>query len=288
MKLSTSLPENLPWSEQHAFLLLDGATLSDLPQRLKTLSPGASILALYDSTPFNALRDISPLLVAMEQPDADFFQFFVQRAQEEWGVLLFSPKPAHEVAQHLRKLLTVELPDGLQVFLRLADAAVAKALFSSNDQRLFGPLSCVVTADSVGATWHRHQPRQPECPDLPIPYRLSAEQSLALDLVDRRRVLLELDAHLLKHFPERHGSETVAERWSMLEQLETEASALGLDNPSGLFYYANVMARLDGSPLGQHPEINRLLHNPSLQPIGERIVLAADLARQWANERGRP
>ncbi|VVN81829.1 DUF4123 domain-containing protein [Pseudomonas fluorescens] len=73
MKLSTSLPENLPWSEQHAFLLLDGATLSDLPQRLKTLSPGASILALYDSTPFNALRDISPMLVAMEQPDADFF-----------------------------------------------------------------------------------------------------------------------------------------------------------------------------------------------------------------------
>lgn len=38
----------------------------------------------------------------------------------------------------------------------------------------------------------------------------------------------------------------------------------------------------------EHPEINRLLHNPSLQPIGERIVLAADLARQWANERGRP
>jgi hypothetical protein len=288
MKLSTSLPENLPWSEQHAFLLLDGSILSDLPQRMKTLSPGASILALYDSTPFNALRDISPLLVAIEQPDADIFQFFVQHAPEEWGVLLFSPKPAHEVAQHLRKLLTVELPDGLQVFLRLADAAVAKALFSSNDQRLFGPLSCVVTADSVGATWHRHQPRQPECPDLPTPYRLSTEQSSALDQVDRRRTLLELDAHLLKHFPERHGSETVAERWPMLEQLETEATALGLSSQSELFYYANVMALLDGSSLDQHPHINRLLHTPSLQSPGERVALAADLARQWANERGRP
>ena len=288
MNLSTSLPNDLPWSEQQAFLLLDGATLSDLPERLKKLCPGASTVALYDCAPFTALRDISPMLVAIQQPDEPIVQFYLQQAHEEWGVLLFSTAPAHEVAQHLRKLLTVELPEGLPVVLRLADAAVARILFGSGDQRLFGPLSCVVTADIVGANWHRHQPRSSERPDLPTPYRLSPEQSSALDHADRHRVLLELDANLLRHFPERLRGESVSERWPMLEQLETEASALGLDNPSGLFYYANVMARLDGSPLGQHPEINRLLHNPSLQPIGERIVLAADLARQWANERGRP
>jgi hypothetical protein len=288
MSLSTSLPEDLPWSEQQAFLLLDGATLSDLPERLKQLSPGASTVALYDSAPFTALQDISPLLVAIDQPDEPIFQFYLQQAHEEWGVLLFSPEPAHGVAQHLRKLLTVEMPEGLPVILRLADAAVARALFGNGDQRLFGPLSCVVTADSVGANWHRHQPRSSERPDLPTPYRLSPEQNAALDHADRRRVLLELDAHLLAYFPERHGGETVAQRWPMLGQLEAEASTLGLSSQSELFYYANVMARLDGSPLGQHPEINRLLHSPSLQPIGERIVLAADLARQWANERGRP
>jgi hypothetical protein len=288
MSLSTSLPEDLPWSEQQAFLLLDGATLSDLPERLKQLSPGASTVALYDSAPFTALQDISPLLVAIDQPDEPIFQFYLQQAHEEWGVLLFSPEPAHGVAQHLRKLLTVEMPEGLPVILRLADAAVARALFGNGDQRLFGPLSCVVTADSVGANWHRHQPRSSERPDLPTPYRLSPEQNAALDHADRRRVLLELDAHLLAHFPERYGGETVAQRWPMLGQVEAEASTLGLSSQSELFYYANVMARLDGSPLGQHPEINRLLHSPSLQPIGERIVLAADLARQWANERGRP
>jgi hypothetical protein len=288
MNLSTSLPEDLPWSEQQAFLLLDGATLSDLPERLKQLSPGASTVALYDSAPFTALRDISPQLVAIEHPDEPIFQFYLQQAHEEWGVLLFSARPAHDVAQHLRKLLTVELPESLPVVLRLADAAVAQALFGSGDQRLFGPLSCVVTADSVGANWHRHQPRSSERPDLPTPYRLSPEQNAALDHADRRRVLLELDAHLLAYFPERYGGETVAQRWPMLEQLEAEASTLGLSSQSELFYYANVMARLDGFPLSQHPEINRLLHSPSLQPIGERIALAADLARQWVDERGRP
>ena len=66
MSALTSFPEGLPWGEQQAFLLLDGATISDLPQRLKQLDPTASTLALYDQPPFSTLRDVSPLLVAIE------------------------------------------------------------------------------------------------------------------------------------------------------------------------------------------------------------------------------
>ncbi|MFD2884201.1 DUF4123 domain-containing protein [Pseudomonas lini] len=201
---------------------------------------------------------------------------------------MFSRDSAHAVAEHLRKLLTVELPEGMPVLLRLADAAVAQALFGSGNQRLFGPIVCVVMADSVSADWQRHQPRLPECPELTTPYRLSPELNAALDRVDRRRMLLELDAHLLKYFPDRHGGETVAQRWPMLEQLEAEAGALGLSSQSELFHYANVIASLDGSPLDQHPHINRLLHTPSLQSPGERVALAADLAHQWASQRGHP
>ncbi|KAF2394575.1 MULTISPECIES: DUF4123 domain-containing protein [Pseudomonas] len=288
MTLSIALPADLPWNEQQAFVLLDGATLSNLPERLKQLSPGANAVALYDCPSFTALRDISPLLVAAQQPDEPLVQFYLEHAHEEWGVLLFSRDSAHAVAQHLRKLLTVELPEGLPVFLRLADAAVARILFSSGDQRLFGPLSCVVTADGVEGDWQRHQSRLAECPDLPTPYRLSTEQNSALEQVDRRRVLLELDAHLLRFFPESQRGATVGERWSMLEQLEAEAHTLGLSSQSELFYYANLMAWMDGSSPDQHPHIHRLLHTPSLQPIGERIALAADMAHQWANERGRP
>ncbi|MHC8367330.1 DUF4123 domain-containing protein [Pseudomonas sp. ZT5P21] len=288
MSLSTSLPEDLPWSEQQAFVLLDGATLSNLPERLKQLSPGASSLALYDCAPFTALQDISPLLVAIQRPDEAVFQFYLHQAHEECGVLLFSPAHAHDVAQHLRQLLTVELPDGQPVVLRLADAAVMNALFGSGDQRLFGPLSCVVIADCLSANWQRHSPRLPECPELPTPYRLSPELSAALDSVDRRRALLELDAHLLKYFPEHHGGETVAQRWPMLVQRETEASALGLSSQSELFYYANLMAWLGGTALEQHPAIAQLLHSPSLQPPGERVALAADLAHRSAIQRGRP
>ncbi|RLU07942.1 hypothetical protein CS078_06140 [Pseudomonas prosekii] len=288
MTLLTSLPADLPWGKHQALLLLDGATVSDLPQRLKQMSPGATTVALYDCPSFTDLRDISPVLAAVQSIDEPLLQFYLQHAHEEWAVLLFSADSVHAVAQHLRKLLTVELPEGLPVFLRLADAAVARALFSSGDQRLFGPLAGVVTSDGVAADWQHHQPRLAECPDLPTPYRLSAEQNSALDQADQRRVLIELDAHLLKHFPEFHRGATVAQRWPVLEQLGAEASSLGLNSQSELFYYANVMAWLNGSPLEQHPHLNRLLHTPSLQPIGERIALAADMAHDWANQRGRP
>ncbi|MET1068282.1 MAG: DUF4123 domain-containing protein [Pseudomonas prosekii] len=288
MTLSTSLPADLPWGKHQALLLLDGATVSDLPQRLKQLSPGATTVALYDCPSFTDLRDISPVLAAVQSIDEPLLQFYLQHAHEEWAVLLFSADSVHTVAQHLRKLLTVELPEGLPVFLRLADAAVARALFGSGDQRLFGPLAGVVTSDGVAADWQYHQPRLAECPDLPTPYRLSAEQNSALDQADQRRVLIELDAHLLKHFPEFHRGATVAQRWPVLEQLGAESSSLGLNSQSELFYYANVVAWLNGSPLEQHPHLNRLLHTPSLQPIGERIALAADMAHDWANQRGRP
>ncbi|WP_439878948.1 DUF4123 domain-containing protein [Pseudomonas prosekii] len=288
MTLLTSLPADLPWGKYQALLLLDGATVSDLPQRLKQLSPGATTVALYDCPSFTDLRDISPVLATVQSVDEPLLQFYLRHAHEEWAVLLFSADSVHAVAQHLRRLLTVELPEGLPVFLRLADAAVARALFSSGDQRLFGPLSGVVTSDGVAADWQHHQPRLAECPDLPTPYRLSVEQNSALDQADQRRVLIELDAHLLKHFPDFHRGATVAQRWPVLEQLGAEASSLGLSSQSELFYYANVMAWLNGSPLEQHPHLNRLLHTPSLQPIGERIALAADMAHDWANQRGRP
>ena len=192
------------------------------------------------------------------------------------------------VAQHFRKLLTVALPEGQQVVLRLADAAVVHALFASADQRLFGPLPCVVVADCVGATWHRHQPRQTPPPELLTPYRLSHDLNAALDDVDQRRALLDLDAHLLKHFPERHVGSVITQRWPRLQQLHAQASGLGLSSQSELFYYANLMAWLGTSTLEEHPDIARLLHSPSLQPLSERLALAADLARSKANTGGQP
>lgn len=288
MSLLNAFPDGLPWSEQQALVLLDGATISDLPARVKRLDPAASAVALYDQPPFAALRDISPLLVAIQHPDASLAQFYLQHAAQECGVLMFSAAPMHNVAEHLRKLLAVELRAGQSALLRLADAAVVHALCAIGDQRLFGPLTCVVTADCVNDVWHIHRPRQAECPVLPVPYCLSPEQNAALDQVDRRRALLDLDAHLLKHFRGFHGGETLGLRWPLLERIESQARLLGLSNQSALFSYANLMAWLGSSAIEQHPQIHHLLHAPSVQAPDERVALAAELAQRWFSQRERP
>lgn len=288
MSLSTGLPDDLPWTRHQAFLLLDGATISDLPTRLKQINPSVSTLALYDQPPFAALRDLSPLLVAIERADEPLVRFFLQHAAQEWGVLLFSCAPMHSVGEHLRKLLSVELPAGQSALLRLADAAVLHALYANGDQRLFGPLTCVATADCVNDAWHVHRPRQAECPELPVPYCLNPEQNAALDQVDRRRALLDLDAHLLKHFSRFHVGETLTQRWPTLQQMEAQASALGLSSRSELFNFANLLALLDSRDIAQHPQIHHLFHTPSLQSPGERLTLAVDVAQRWASQRERP
>lgn len=282
------LPEHLPWNDHAAYVLFDGTTLEHLPQQLRSLDPAVTATALFDVPPFAALRDISPLLVPIEQPAGPIFQFFMRQAHEESMLLLFSPQPLHDLARHLRKLLTVELPEGQTILLRLADAAVARALFDSGDQRLFGPLSWVVTADGLSADWCCQRPRGADCPDLPTPYRLSLEQNQALDRVDRRRALLDLDSHLRTHFPDFLGHSTLTERWPRLEQLAEHANALGLASQSEWLYFANIMAWLDGAPLDQHPDIARLLKTPSLQSPGERVALAAERAHRWATQRGQP
>ncbi|MCF4996891.1 DUF4123 domain-containing protein [Pseudomonas syringae] len=282
-----SFPDDLPWGQQQALLLLDGATVTDLPAQLKQLNPAAITIALFNRPPFVALEDISPLLVPVDRVDEPLVQFFLAHAHEEWGALLFSTEAPHDVAEHLRKLLTVETPDGHTVLLRLADAAVMRALFDTEDPQLTGPLTCAVTADSRHGSWQIQRPIEFDTPTLQTPYRLSAGLDAALTDVDQRRVLLDLDAHLLAHFPDQHVGDSVASRWPALEQCQAQAQSIGLSTPSELLYYANVMAWLDGDS-EQHPQIHQLLHTPSLQSPGERVALAAALAYDWAIQRGRP
>ncbi|PKH81623.1 hypothetical protein CXF97_13685 [Pseudomonas sp. Choline-02u-1] len=285
MKLLTDWPEGLPWDEQQAFVLLDGATITDLPAQVQRLDPAANAFALYDQPPFSALRDVSPLLVTLTDAEDPVGRFHLQHARQEWGVLLFSAAPVHEIVAHLRQLLMVELPVGSPVLLRLADAAVAQALFARGDASLFGPLGCVVTADGARGVWHCQRPRQGQGGALVAPYRLSAEQDAALDRVDRRRVLLDIDTHLLKHFPDFHVGDTAVERWQLLECIHAHASELALSNPSEILLYANVVAWLDDAACNRHPQIHQLMHTPSLQSPGERVAIAAAMAFRWASER---
>lgn len=281
-KLS-ELPQDLPWGQRQAALLFDGAAVPDLPKALAACAPHVLKVPLYKGTRFNAISDVSPLLVGVEQPDDPAFQFYLEHAAQEWGSLLFSTESVHQLAQHLRGLLTVFVPEGPELMLRVADPAVTQALFGAQgrDERLFGPIDTLVVPDRVIGRWHCHQQVEPAPDKLPKRYELSAEQGTALDAADLRRATLKLDTHLLEYFPE-YGLRPLPERWPALDQHVRDAYAQGFNSQSDLTYYVNIFAWLGSSPLQQHPRIAQLLATSSARPPNARIAEAAELARAWA------
>jgi len=284
MSALMDFPQNLPWQTRHALLLLDGVTVPDLKSKLSAWHSAASRIALYASTRFDGISEISPWLVAIEGPSDPAFQMFQTNASQEWGALIFSEKPLYAVVAHLRELLTVHVPDGPEVMLRLADPAVTHALFAmpDRDERLFGPINMLVLPDCATGCWHQHQRCASNATVLPKKYTLSAEQNAALDCADLRRAALKLDAHLLEYFPQRHATSSLPQRWPDLHQQVSNAYAQGFTSQSDLTYYVNVLAWLGDSSLAQHPEIGRLLGSTSVGTPGTRVAAAAELARVWA------
>lgn len=285
MSALVDFPQDLPWEKHLAFLLLDGVTVPDLKSKLSAWHPAAPRIALYAGTRFDAISEISPWLVVLEGASDPVFQAFLADASQKWGALMFSEKPLHAVVGHLRELLTVHVPDGPEVMLRLADPAVTHALFNmpGRDERLFGPIDTLVLADCVENRWHRHQRLASDGSVLPKKYRLSLEQNTALDSADLRRATLKLDAHLLEYFPGLRTSNSLPQRWPALQQQVRDAYAQGFSSQSDLTYYINIFAWLGDSPIAQHPEIARLLDRTCTGTSSARVAAAAELARTWAN-----
>jgi hypothetical protein len=285
MSTLIEFPQDLPWQHHHAFLLLDGVTVPDLKNKLSAWNLAAPRIALYAGTRFDAISEISPWLVVLEGPSDPVFQAFLTDATREWGALMFSEKPLNAVVAHLRELLTVHVPDGPEVALRLADPSVIHALFAmpDRDERLFGPIDTLVLADSVEGRWHRHQRCASDARGLPKKYVLSPEQNGALDRADLRGATLKLDAHLLEYFPDLRTSNSLPQRWPALHQKVSNAYAQGFSSQSDLTYYVNIFAWIGDSPLAHHPEIARLLDHACVGTSSARVAAAAELARTWAN-----
>mgnify|MGYP003147184889 CR=1 FL=1 len=113
----------------NSYLLLDGISVEALPRKIYEWSDSPEYEVLYLETPWVELSDVSPFLVKLHGKNDAILNEFLANQSQEWGYLIFSSKESEEVVQHLRKLISVEHPLGQSMLLRLADPAVANALF---------------------------------------------------------------------------------------------------------------------------------------------------------------
>lgn len=124
-----ALPRDLPW-QRNAYLFLDGISVSNLRVRLHEWFDAPDFQLLYANTPLASCNAVSPCLVTLNGLQTSGLQPYFSQIAEEWGYLIFSQASAYEVICHLRALLNAQYPQGLNVWLRVADPAVMHALLT--------------------------------------------------------------------------------------------------------------------------------------------------------------
>lgn len=281
----SSVPHGLPW-HNNCYLLLDGVSVRDLPKKLYQWSEQPNFEPLYLGTELNELVELSPCLIAIEGATDPVLQNFLANAALEWGYLIFASGTYDEIIHHLRWLLIVEAAEQQNFILRLADPAVAQAMFSIGSPALFGPINTLCIPDGVEANWHiQKAPNTQPQKDHGRPYCLSEIETRALEGVSFRQTLLSLDEHLKTFFPQYQTALNHTERHKHLAEIANKAYQLNLCSEREILLFANILGFLGGTALEEHPDIAQLLENTSPRPPMERIEEAAYLAEQRATQK---
>ncbi len=284
--LNNGLPQSLPWAGTVG-LLLDGVSVENLPQQLYQWSDDPLFEPLYLGTQWAELGDVSPCLIHITSRNNSILAKFLDDPRQEWGYLIFSDQTWSQIVKHFRWLTSVIHPQGEEVLLRVADPAVAHALFSHaesvKDPILFGPCSQIVTADAALGCWHINQrPSKDPEPNHSKRYRLSDEQLSQMDEVNFRSIVLRLDQHMHEYFPSYHAELTPLQRWEHLHALASTSYGRGFNTELDITLYANIHGFLGERALEEHPDLNAILITPSEQTPAQRLERVADIAQERA------
>ena len=280
------LPAGLPWDAQ-ASLLLDGVSVEELPRRLYEWNSEPDFEPLYAGTRWSDLSDVSPCLVRLSGPSDPALVQHLQHADKEWGYLLFSKADKEDQLTHLRWLSSVKHPLGEEMLLRLADPAVAGALFrhavKMGDTTLFGPFEHIALVDHTRHAWLQYsRPTTESRISWEKPYQLSEDQLELLGEVGLRSCVIQLNAHMQEFFPDYQPQLHGVDRWQHLHELASSAYARGFNSERAITLYANIFGFLGEHALERHADIAALLNTPSAASPEQRIEQAAELARERA------
>ncbi|MAB24656.1 MAG: hypothetical protein CMK78_09960 [Pseudomonadales bacterium] len=280
-----ALPGQLPWVKR-SYLLLDGVSVENLPQKLYQWSDNPVFEPLYLQTSLQELVDLSPCLIEVGGEHDSVMQAFINSAEQEWGCLLFSRANFGEILQHLRWLVQVEPAKQQEAYLRFADPAVAHQLLSIKGSRLFGPIEHLYAPDAIEGVWHEHLRTGSEpIHDRSSLYRLNDQEMKALEDVSFRQAVIVLDSHMEAFFPSYQRGLSGRDRYKHMYSLAEQAYQRGLCSQREILLFANVFGFLGDQVLEQHADVAHLLSGSSPKTPGQRVELAAQLAQQRATNR---
>ena len=279
----TQLPDDFPW-DQTVGLLLDGLQVQNLIQRLYEWSGAPQLHVLYQGTQWGEISRISPCLIHLHKQDDPVLVQFLANTSKLWGYLLVSDGPWDALLTHMRWLTSFQPPQDEEMFLRIADPAVAQALFAAEHYpaaELFGPCQQIIVANAPLGGWTQfRRPDEKTLPRYDRPYTANDAQWSALKAVTFAKSMRGLYQHMQRFFPGYRTDLTPEQRLDHIHQLAASAIADGFASEQEIWLYATVFGFLGNEALEDHPDILELLTVRSeLTPL-QRVNRAATLAAQ--------
>lgn len=278
-----SLPDNFPWDDTVG-LLLDALQVKDLLRRVYEWSPACQIDVLYLGTQWASISHCSPCLIRLRDREDPVLLQFLANTQHQWGYVLVSDGSWQQLLTHMRWLTSFQPPQFEEMYLRISDPAVARALFGADDyprSKLFGPCQQIIVANTLLAGWtHFRRPSEVAMPTYKKPYTASDAQWAALQAVAFDKSIAALHLHMQRFFPEHGADLDPRQRLEHLHQLARSAIERGFESEREIWLYANVFGFLGDDELVQHPDITELLNVKSELTSFQRVERAAELAAQ--------
>ncbi|MDI9244423.1 DUF4123 domain-containing protein [Marinobacter sp. CHS3-4] len=120
---------NLQW-----YALLEGAHPTfNTPGLIYSHIELPESVALYQNSPYEALSDVSPILVKIDQPH-DWLHHWQGAFPSLDGLMLSSKDHLEVVAAHLQTLVSVRVEGGADAIFRFHDSWVASSLYPTLDE----------------------------------------------------------------------------------------------------------------------------------------------------------
>lgn len=270
------LPELALANGEHLYLLLDGGQLPELERQLFEVSDSPAYQPLYLYAPWDSLREVSPCLVAANEPLLGWFKSLSANT----GWLLASALPLLPLADQLRQLIEVESPYGSRILLKLAAPETMACLMVDADPWLWRGITQVWLPTRTG--WHHWQVKETLTDPIGDKCRLTDTQWARLGEVSWQNQQDAAYRHMQAWFPERLAQQSDPKAWTA--HWAKQAYQLGFQTERDLLLFFNVLGFV-GEEWWQgddYPTLTKLLTAPSVQTPSQRVELAASWAEQHA------
>lgn len=134
------------------FALLDTARDNEILPLLS--ESGCTFKCLYGGAFAATMSDYAPYLVAVPADSPFLATLLDQGWGESWGIFVATDAELETLRRHLRRYLSVKLPDGRQVLFRFYDPRVLRAFLPTCTgdelQRFFGPVETFCLESGTG------------------------------------------------------------------------------------------------------------------------------------------